>query len=84
MKPCTSQRRCRKGIASGIDTKREGARDGKSMSHGIRPIWRRWLRFVACHVLPPSQNVRRVRISQKSKFTNFDQIFRKKYIYLQY
>jgi hypothetical protein len=30
--------------------KREGARGGKRMSHGRRPIWRRRMRFVACHV----------------------------------
>jgi hypothetical protein len=36
----------------------------------------------ASYILPPSQNVRRLRISQKTKFTNFDQIFRKNiYIY---
>jgi hypothetical protein len=38
MKPSASQRRRRKGIASGIDMKREGARGGKRMSHGRRPI----------------------------------------------
>jgi hypothetical protein len=31
-----------------------------------------------------SQNVRRLRIAQKSKFTNFDQRLRTIYLYLQY
>ena len=35
-------------------------------------------------VLPPSQNIRRLRIGQKSNITNFDQIFRKIYLHLQY
>jgi hypothetical protein len=34
------------------------------------------------YVVPPSKNVRRLKISQKSKFTNFDQIFRKNIYYL--
>jgi hypothetical protein len=37
-----------------------------------------------CYLLPPSQNVRRLRTSQKSNLTNFDQIFKKNYLYLQY
>ncbi len=33
---------------------------------------------------PPFQNVRRIRTGQKLNFTNFDQIFRKIYLHLQY
>jgi hypothetical protein len=51
----------------------------------IEPIWIiPKIRGVHKLLHPPCQNVRRLRITQKSTFSKFDQVYTQKYEQLQY